>query len=144
MLIALALLMAAPGSRAAGQLPGLSLLVAPRALSFNNATGNRLVDAAQPLMLRVQALGRRPWRLTVVALGNLQSGEGEQIPIQQVSWRGSPATVFTSGTLIPGQPVLVAQGQGSSEGVLHFVLKNRWQHARGNYGVKLLFGLTSP
>jgi hypothetical protein len=92
----------------------------------------------------VQALGHRPWRLTVIALGNLLSAEGAQIPIQQVSWMGSPAVVFTSGSLAPGQPVLVGQGQGSREGVLRFVLKNRWEFAEGRYSIRLQFNLTSP
>jgi hypothetical protein len=141
----LALVASVPGSRAAAQLPGIRLLVTPPSLSFNNVTAKQPVTPAQcELVVRVLVQGRRPWRLTVVAFGNLQSGEGDQIPIQAVSWQGSPAAVFASGTLTPGQPVLVGQGQGSRDGVLRFVLKNRWEYAAGQYGVKLLFRCTSP
>lgn len=132
-----------PTSRAAAQLPGVSLSVNPQSLTFNNVQARTPVAAAQQeLTVRVLALGSRPWRLTVVALGNLVSGEGAQIPIQQVSWKGTG--VLSSGVLVPGQPVLVGQGQGSKEGVLHFVLTNRWEYAEGRYGVRLLFNVTSP
>jgi hypothetical protein len=133
------------GPRAAAQLPGVSLSVTPQALTFNNVQARTPVAAAQQeLTVRVLALGHRPWRLTVVALGNLQSAEGAQIPIQQVSWKGSPAAVFISGVLVPGQPVLVGQGQGSKEGVLRFILKNRWEDAEGSYSIRLQFNITSP
>ncbi len=134
-----------PGSRAAAQLPGVSLSVTPQSLVFTNVQAHGPVAAAQQeLTVRVLALGRRPWRLTVLALGNLLSGEGAQIPIQQVSWKGSPAAVFISGALVPGQPVLMGQGQGSKQGVLRFILKNRWEYAEGRYSVRLLFNVTSP
>lgn len=133
------------GSRAESGLPGIRLIVNPPSISFNNVKPGISVSAAQQqLTVHVMAPGRRPWRLTVVALGNLQSPEGDQIPIQQVSWKGSPGAVFTSGTLTPGQPLLVAQGQGSQEGVLSFVLKNRWEYPAGRYGVALRFSITSP
>jgi hypothetical protein len=144
-LAALAIVTLIPGSRAAAQLPGISVIIAPQSLSFHNIIASLPVAAAQQdLTVRVMTLGGRPWRLTAVALGHLQSGEGDQVPIQQVSWKGSPAAVFTSGTLIQGQPVLVGQGQGTREGVLRFVLKNRWQYAAGQYRVRLLFNITSP
>ena len=131
------------GSRAAAQLPGVNLSITPQTLSFN-IQGGQPGAAAQTLTVRVTALGRRPWRLTVTALGNLTSADGGQIPGQQVSWQGSPGAVFTSGALIPGQPVLLAQGQGSKEGTLRFVLKNRWDYAAGRYRLRLLFNVTSP
>lgn len=133
-----------PAPRAAAQLPGINLSVTPQTLSFNLKGGLPIGVAAQPLTVRVTALGRRPWRLTVVALGNLMSPEGAQIPAQQVSWQGSPGGVFTSGALVPGQPVLLGQGQGSKEGVLRFVLNNRWEYAAGHYSLRLLFNVTSP
>ena len=132
-----------PASQAAAQLPGVNLSITPQTLSFN-IQGGQPGAAAQTLTVRVTALGRRPWRLTVTALGNLTSADGGQIPAQQVSWQGSPGAVFTSGALIPGQPVLLAQGQGSKEGTLRLVLKNRWDYAAGRYRLRLLFNVTSP
>jgi hypothetical protein len=131
--------------RAGAQLPGVSLSVTPQSLSFNNVQARTPVAAAQQeLTVRVLTLGRQPWRLTVTALGNLLSSEGDQIPIQQVSYKGNPAAVFSGGALIPGQPVLVGQGQGSKEGILRFILENRWEYAAGHYSVRLLFTITSP
>jgi len=129
---------------AAAQLPGVGFSVTPQTLSFNIKGGLQLVAAPQAITVRVQALGHRPWRLTVVAMGDLVSAEGDQIPIQQVSWQGSPGGVFTGGAFTPGQPVLLAQGQGSKEGVLRFILKNRWEYAAGRYRIRLLFNITSP
>lgn len=130
--------------QAAAQLPGVQLIVTPKAISFNILGGKPMAMARQELTVQVVALGRRPWRLTVTALGNLQSGEKDQIPVQQVTWKGSPAGVINNGTLIAGQPVLVGQGQGSRVGVLHFVLKNRWEYPAGQYNLRLMFNISSP
>jgi hypothetical protein len=127
---------------AAAQLPGVQLLVSPKSISFEIGAGKPL--AYQELTVQIVALGQRPWRLKVTALGNLQSGEGDLISVQQVNWKGSPASAFTAGTLIAGQPLLVGQGQGSKTGVLRFTLKHRWDYPAGQYHLRLMFNLTSP
>lgn len=130
---------------AAGPPLGVQLIVAPQSLSFQKVTAGMPAVAAQPpLSIQVLAPGQQPWRLTVMALGPLQSVEGAQIPSQQVSWHGSPAPVFMSGTLRANRPQLVARGQGSKAGVLQFILKNRWEFAEGTYSQRLLFTLSSP
>lgn len=130
---------------AAAQLPGVQLIVTPPTIRFPKITGGNIpVVAAQPLTIQVMVSGQRPWRLMLMAHGPLQSGEGAQIPSQQVSWRAGPAPVFISGTLSANQPQLVAQGQGSKVGVMNFILRNRWQYAAGNYSLRLHFFLSSP
>jgi hypothetical protein len=130
---------------AAAQLPGVQLIVSPPTISFQKFTGgNTVVPAAQPLTIQVMAPGQRPWRLMMVAQGPLQSAEGAQIPSQLVSWQAGPSPAFSNGTLSANQPQMVAQGQGSKVGVMHFILKNRWENAAGNYSVRLHFTLSSP
>jgi len=138
----LAVLTLAP--RAAAQLPGVQLIVTPSSVSFPRVTGDKAVAAAQPLTVQVVAPGQRPWRLMVTAIGPLQSGEGAQIPVQQVSWKAGPSPVFVNGTLSLNQPQLAARGQGSKVGVLNFILKNRWEYAEGDYSLRLHFTLSSP
>jgi hypothetical protein len=138
----MALLGLAP--RAAAQMPGMQLIVTPPNISFPKITGNIPVVAAPPLTVQVVAPGQRPWRLMVTAVGPLQSGEGAQIPNQQVSWQAGPSPAFVNGTLGSGQPQMVARGQGSKVGVLRFFLKNRWGYAEGNYSLRLHFTLSSP
>jgi len=130
--------------RAAAQMPGVQLIVTPPTISFPKIVGNIPVAAAVPLTVQVVAPGQAPWRLMVTAVGPLQSGEGAQIPNQQVSWQAGPSPAFTNGTLSTGQPQLVGRGQGSKVGVLQFFLKNRWEHAEGNYSLRLHFTLSSP
>jgi hypothetical protein len=145
--IAYIMLMAVLGlaSSAAAQLPGMQLIVTPPTVSFPKITGGDIpVVAAQPLTIQVVISGERPWRLMVMAQGPLQSGEGAEIPSQQVSWKAGPAPVFISGTLSPNQPQLVARGQGSKAGVMNFFLRNRWEYAKGNYSLRLHFTLSSP
>jgi len=129
--------------RAAAQLPGVQLIVTPPTVSFPRITGD-MPAAALPLTVQVVAPGQRPWRLMVTAMGPLQSGEGAQIPSQQVSWQAGPSPAFINGILSSGQPHLVARGQGSKVGVLRFFLKNRWEFAEGHYSQRLLFTLSSP
>jgi hypothetical protein len=130
--------------RAAAQLPGVQLFVTPPTVSFPRITGDIRVAAALPLTVQVVAPGQRPWRLMVTAVGPLQSGEGAEIPNQQVSWQAGPSPAFVNGTLGSGQPQLVGRGQGSKVGVLRFVLKNRWENPAGNYSLRLHFTLSSP
>ena len=130
--------------RAAAQLPGMQLIVTPPTVTFPRITGDMPVAVASPLTVQVVAPGQRPWRLMVTAVGPLQSGEGAEIPNQQVSWQAGPSPAFINGTLGSGQPQLVGRGQGSKVGVLRFFLKNRWGFAEGNYSLRLHFTLSSP
>ncbi len=130
--------------RAAAQLPGVQLIVTPTTITFPKITGNMRVVDAPPLTVQVVAPGQRPWRLMVTAVGPLQSGEGAEIPNQQVSWQAGPSPAFVNGTLSSGQPQMVGRGQGSKVGVLRFFLKNHWGFAEGNYSLRLHFTLSSP
>ena len=94
--------------------------------------------------IRVVAPGRTPWRLTVLALGPLQSPKGSNIPASRVSWKGNPGHVFFDGTLSDKHPQMLGRGQGSKVGVVQFLLKNDWDLAAGRFNQKFLFNLSSP
>ena len=94
--------------------------------------------------IRVVAAGRTPWRLTVQALGPLQSPKGSHIPASRVTWKGSPGHVFLDGTLSDKHPQMLGRGQGSKVGVVRFLLKNSWDLAPGQFNQKFLFNLSSP
>jgi hypothetical protein len=100
--------------------------------------------ATAEVTVQVIIRGRLPWRLTVLSLGPLQSGEGSEIPASQVTWKGSPGPTFANGALSSYHPQLVARGEGSKVGVVRFFLKNRWDLAEGRYHQRLMFNLSSP
>jgi hypothetical protein len=100
--------------------------------------------ATAEVTLQVITPGRIPWRLTVIALGPLQSGDGSEIPASQVTWKGSPGPLFVNGALSSNHPQLLARGEGSKVGVVRFFLKNRWDLAAGRYHQRLMFNLSSP
>ena len=99
--------------RAAAQLPGVQLIVTPPTISFPRITGDMRVVDAPPLTVQVVAPGQRPWRLMVTAVGPLQSGEGAEIPNEQVSWQAGPSPAFVNGTLSSGQPQAEGLAQGA-------------------------------
>jgi len=121
---------------------GGQLLVTPNTLTFR--VGTPPMVATAEVTLQVITPGRIPWRLTVIALGPLQSGDGSEIPASQVTWKGSPGPLFVNGALSSNHPQLLARGEGSKVGVVRFFLKNRWDLAAGRYHQRLMFNLSSP
>jgi hypothetical protein len=142
LLLAWSLIQSPPA--AAGQ-PGVKLVVSPPNLVFR--VNSPLVPGATALAdLHVQVLvpPRQSWRLTVLTLGPVVSAEGAQIAANQISWRGSPGSVFLDGVLRPGSPQLCGQGSGPTAGLLHFIVQPTQDTNAGNYNQKLLFSLSSP
>ncbi len=137
----LGLLSAAPAAAAKVAPPGVKLLISPQSLVFR--VGPPPSVGVAEVAVQVISPGQRPWRLTVMAPGPLQSAEGARIPMREVTWKGSPGAVFLNGHLSI-QPQLLARGQGSKAGVVRFLLRNRWEHAEGRYSQRLIFQLSSP
>lgn len=121
---------------------GGQLIIVPNTLSFR--VGPPPMVAHAEISVQVLTPGKVPWRLTVMALGPLRSADGSEIPASQVTWKGSPGPLFVNGSLSANQPQLLAKGQGSKAGVVHFFIKNRWELAEGRYSQRLLFNLSSP
>ncbi len=145
--IALALALAlgnmpGPADLEAAGPPGVQLLVAPTTMSFH--MGPPPSTTVCEITIRVIAHGRTPWRLTVLALGPLQSSKKSQIPASRVTWKGSPGNVFVDGTLSDKHPQMLGKGQGSKVGVVRFLLQNNWDLAAGQFDQKFLFNLSSP
>jgi len=129
----------------AAQTPGVQLILSPQTVSFAPLPVRGPVAAAQQTVtVQVVAPPQRPWRLTVMAQGPLQSGRRRPIPIDRVTWQGSPGSVFTNGTLSADRPQLLAQGQGPVVGTVRFFLKSSWNHATGSYNQGLTLQLSSP
>jgi len=129
----------------AAQTPGVQLIVSPQTVSFSRLPVKGPVAAAQQTVtVQVVAPPQRPWRLTVMARGPLQTATGKNIPINLVTWQGSPGSVFTNGTLSADRPQLLGQGQGPVVGTVRFFLKSSWNHATGSYNQGLTLELSSP
>jgi hypothetical protein len=131
-----------PAALKAASAAGVQLIVAPTVMSFK--MGPPPSTAVCEVTIRVIAPGHTPWRLTLQALGPLQSPKGSQIPASRMTWKGSPAHVFFDGTLSDKHPQLLGRGQGSKVGVVQFLLQNSWDLAPGQFNQKLLYNLSSP
>jgi hypothetical protein len=131
-----------PASLKAAGAAGVQLFVAPTTMSFQMDPPPS--TAVCEVTIRVVAAGRTPWRLTLQALGPLQSPKGSQIPASRVTWKGSPGNVFFDGTLSDKHPQLLGRGQGSKVGVVRFLLNNDWDLAPGQFNQKFLYNLSSP
>jgi len=140
-LVLVTILGLASPAAAAGPAGG-QLIVTPNTLTFQVSMPPSV--AAAEVAVQVITPGRIPWRLTVIALGPLQSPDGAQIPASLMTWQGSPGPAFVNGTLSSSHPQLVARGEGAKAGVVRFFLKNRWDLAEGRYSQRLLFNLSSP
>jgi len=139
--LALSLILGPPTLKAAGP-PGVQLFVAPATMSFR--MGPPPSTATCEVTIRVVAAGRAPWRLTIQAMGPLQSPKGSQIPASRVTWKGSPGPVFFDGTLSDRHPQMLGRRQGSKVGVVRFLLTNSWDLAPGQFNQKFIFNLSSP
>lgn len=139
--LALGMVPGPAGLHAASQ-GGVQLFVVPNRISFQ--MGPPLSVTTCEVTVRVAAPGRTPWRLTILALGPLQSTKGTQIPASRVTWKASPGHVFTDGTLSDKHPQLLGQGQGSKVGVVRFLLRNDWNLASGQYNQRFILNLSSP
>ena len=144
--IALALALALgniPGaSPKAADAAGAQIFVTPTVISFQ--MGPPPSAAVCEVTIRIAAPGRTPWRLTVQALGPLQSPKGSRIPASRVTWKGSPGQFFFDGTLSDKRPQLLGRGQGAKVGVVRFLLRNSWDLAPGRFNQKFIFNLSSP
>jgi len=131
-----------PATLEAAGSAGTQLFVTPNKISFR--MGPPPSTAVCEVTIHVVAPGRAPWRLTVQALGPLQSPKGSQVPSSRVTWKGTPGHVFFDGTLSDKHPQLLGRGQGSKTGVVRFLLKNSWDLATGRFNQKFIFNLSSP
>jgi hypothetical protein len=131
-----------PASLEAAGPAGVQLFATPNKISFR--MGPPPSTAVCEVTLRVVAPGRTPWRLSVQALGPLQSPKGSRVPVSRVTWKGSPGHVFFDGTLSDKHPQMLGRGQGSKVGVVRFLLKNDWDLATGRFSQKFIFNLSSP
>jgi hypothetical protein len=140
-IVALSLGPAAAGLNAAGP-PGVQLFVTPKQITFHMASPPS--TPVCEVTIQVVARGRIPWRLTVLAIGPLQSPDGSQIPASRITWRASPGHIFFDGTLSDKHPQLLGRGEGSKVGVVRFLLKSGWDLAAGQFNQKFIFDLSSP
>jgi hypothetical protein len=107
------------------------------------------VVAARPLTVHYQVRdnGNQPWRLTVVAAGDLVAG-GASIDIGNVSWTATPNPPFQQGTLSSTVEQTVASGTGDvqppASGTLVFQLNNLWSYSVGVYTQTIIFTLSAP
>jgi hypothetical protein len=131
-----------PASLEAAGPPGVQLIVTPDKMSFRMGTPPSTTVCE--VTIRVIAPGRTPWRLTLQALGPLQSPKGSQIPASRVTWKGSPDNVFFDGTLSDKHPQMLGRGLGSKVGVVRFLLQNSWDLAAGQFNQKIIYNLSSP
>jgi hypothetical protein len=132
----------APATLDAAGASGVQLFVIPNTISFHLEPPPSISTCE--VTIRVVAPGRTPWRLTVLALGPLQSRKGTRIPASRVTWKGRPGHVFFDGVLSDIHPQLLGRGEGPKVGVVRFLLKNSWDLAAGQFNQKFLFNLSSP
>ncbi|MGA2228756.1 MAG: hypothetical protein ABSH41_30340, partial [Syntrophobacteraceae bacterium] len=88
--LALGMVPGPAGLNAAGS-SGVQLFVIPNTISFHLEPPPSASTCE--VTIRVVARGRVPWRLTVLALGPLQSPKGTRIPASRVTWKGSPGHI---------------------------------------------------
>lgn len=140
-ILALGAISGPPALEAAGP-AGVQLFVTPDRINFR--MGPPPSTAVCEVSIHVIAPGRTPWRLTVQALGPLQSAKGSQIPASRVTWKGNPGHIFSDGVLSDRHPQLIGRGQGSKSGVVRFLLKNSWDLATGRFNQEFMLNLSTP
>jgi hypothetical protein len=127
----------------------LSFAITPQLVTFPSADPDLVpvIDAA-PVQATVKVAGpAAPWTMTVLALGDLTAGRAT-VGISNVSWTGSPASLFRSGTLNKLVAQVVASGTGRltppETGLLTFHFKNSWTYSTGTYTQSIVFTVTQP
>jgi len=128
----------------------VDLRIQPTSITFPSADPDTTpVIDAQSLVLRyrVRNNGGQPWRLTVLAAGDLLAGAAA-IDISNVTWTATPTPPFQSGTLSKTVEQTVAAGFGdvnpAQTGTLVFRLANAWTYAVGVYAQTFVFTLSAP
>jgi len=138
----------APAADAAAQ--QLQLQINPRRVTFDSADPDTTpVVYAQPIVVtyRVRNNGNNPWRLTVLAQGDLIDGAAT-VDISSVSWTATPAPPFQNGTLSKTVEQVLASGTGdvnpAQDGSVVFQLANSWTYSSGAYSQSVVFTLVAP
>ncbi len=127
----------------------ISLRISPLSINFPPANPDLvpLIPAESQIIVEMFISGNegRSWQLTVLADGDLRAHKGEKIPIENISWTGSPSPPFVNGSLNKRKPQLVASGQGNINlnGQLNFFLRNSWNYRAGEYSQTVIFTLSS-
>jgi hypothetical protein len=128
----------------------LQLQINPRRVTFNSADPDTTpVVTAQPIVItyRVRNNGNGPWRLTVLAEGDLVDGPSI-IDIGHVTWTAMPAPPFQNGTLSKTVEQVLASGNGevnpAADGSVVFQLANSWNYTTGQYTQTVVFTLSAP
>jgi hypothetical protein len=128
----------------------VDLSISPASFTFPSADPDTtpLVDAPTVFVsYRVRANGNRPWRLTVLASGDLIAGPST-IDISNVTWVATPAPPFQAGTASKTVEQTIAAGTGNVNpartGSLVFRLVNSWNYSVGLYTQTFVFTLSAP
>lgn len=128
----------------------VDLRVQPTSITFASADPDTTpVIDAQPLVIRYRVRNNagQPWRLTVLANGDLIAGPAS-IDISNVTWTATPTPPFQAGTLSKTVEQTVASGFGDvtpqQTGTVVFRLVNSWSYSAGVYSQTFVFTLSAP
>ncbi len=128
----------------------VDLRIQPNSITFASADPDTTpVIDAQPLVVRYRIRNNagQPWRLTVLAAGDLIAGPAS-IDISNVTWTATPTPPFQAGTLSKTVEQTVATGFGNVNpqrtGTVLFRLVNSWTYSVGVYSQTLVFTLSAP
>jgi hypothetical protein len=128
----------------------LTLQINPKRATFNSADPDTVpVVTAQPIIVtyRVRNNGNGPWRITLLAEGDLVDGLST-IDISHVTWAATPAPPFQGGTLSKTVEQVLASGTGgvnpAKQASVVFQLANSWNYSTGQYTQTIVFTLSAP
>jgi hypothetical protein len=128
----------------------VDLSISPASVMFPSADPDTTPLVSAPTVFvsyRVRGNGNRPWRLTVLANGDLIAGAAT-IDITNVSWVATPAPPFQGGTASKTVEQTVAAGTGNVNpartGSIVFRLVNAWNYSVGLYTQTFVFTLSAP
>jgi hypothetical protein len=128
----------------------LDLSISPSVIAFPSADPDTVpIISAVPVTIqyRIRVNNREPWHMTVLAGGDLISGEST-VDISAVSWIATPAPPFRSGTLSKTVAQTLAAGVGNvvpvTNGSVTFRLANSWTYDAGIYTQVIIFTLSAP
>jgi hypothetical protein len=128
----------------------LDLSISPQTISFPLADPDTVPvvsSATAQLTYRVRQNNNQPWTLTVLAMGDLNSGLST-VDIGSVSWIATPAPPFQNGTLSKVVAQRLAGGVGNlnptATGQIAFRLANSWNYTAGLYTQTIVFTLSAP
>jgi hypothetical protein len=147
-LAAAAIWLAVPAPPAHAQT--LNLTISPSSITFPSADPDTTPLVQAPTLTvryRVRGNGNQPWRLTVLASGDLIAGAAS-IDISNVTWTARPAPPFQAGTASKTVEQTVAAGTGNVNpartGQVRFRLVNSWTYSVGLYAQTFVFTLSAP